>query len=464
MSDDKQIPENEPKFNYIEEKVMPKRKKRIKRFIFSLFNTLILAVVFGLTARYIFIMSEPYFNKILGIQEEEVFRFPSASPTVEITPSPTPSPTATPIPTPTPLEEEPVDNSNKDDDKDNDKDDGDKVNQVQVIENYISPTVEDYIMMYQDIMKNVNETMYSIVTITAIESGLDYLNESFEKRNSTSGVVITINKFNIFIIASYSEVKGASMLNVEFYGGIKVDAGIYNYDPDYDIVILAINVKDLDEDILMNIKQASLDDSYLFQAGLPVALVSNLNGNIGSVDIGIISKKAISKNILDDKLEIYQTNLTYYAESEGFVLNLKGEVMGFISHKHKENEDDEITTFVAINRLKPVIEKLISKEDLIYFGVVAEDIPQEVLKERDIEYGVFVTDVRTGSPAFQAGIRIGDIITNIGSYNILSVSTFVNCLSYYPSGEAVVVLLKRSSTKQSYKDMELIVTMSSKVK
>lgn len=443
MNVDNQLPEAEPKFNYIEEKVVPKRRKKIKKFLFSLFCTIIFAIVFGLVARYIFIISEDYFHKIFGTGKTQTndFKFPSISPTEVL--SPTVKPTPTPLPTPTPVVDVDIDEP------------------PQIIEYYIPPTAEDYQKLNQDLMRIVNDAIPAIATVSAIESGTDWFNETFELKNSTSGAIIRIDRMQVLILTAYSEIKDAAILRAEFCDGTTVNANIYNYDSDYDIAILSVSIKDISMETLENIKEASLDNSYMINVGMPVIAIGNPNGNQASVDFGIISRKVIYKSILDSRIDLYQTNLTYYENSGGFLLNVKGDIVGCITHTHLENQNESITTIMGIYRLQTTIEKLISKSPFVYLGVVVEDIPKDVLTEMGIEYGVFVSDLRAGSPAFYAGIQRGDIITLFGTHSVSSVNIFINSLNYYSPGISVDIKVRRSN-KQVYKDIDLTAILSAK--
>lgn len=443
MNVDNQLPEAEPKFNYIEEKVVPKRRKKIKKFLFSLFCTIIFAIVFGLVARYIFIISEDYFHKIFGTGKTQTndFKFPSISPTEVL--SPTVKPTPTPLPTPTPVVDVNIDEP------------------PQIIEYYIPPTAEDYQKLNQDLMRIANDAIPAIATVSAIESGTDWFNETFELKNSTSGAIIRIDRMQVLILTAYSEIKDAAILRAEFCDGTTVNANIYNYDSDYDIAILSVSIKDISMETLENIKEASLDNSYMINVGMPVIAIGNPNGNQASVDFGIISRKVIYKSILDSRIDLYQTNLTYYENSGGFLLNVKGDIVGCITHTHLENQNESITTIMGIYRLQTTIEKLISKSPFVYLGVVVEDIPKDVLTEMGIEYGVFVSDLRAGSPAFYAGIQRGDIITLFGTHSVSSVNIFINSLNYYSPGISVDIKVRRSN-KQVYKDIDLTAILSAK--
>lgn len=71
-----------------------------------------------------------------------------------------------------------------------------------------------------------------------------------------------------------------------------------------------------------------------------------------------------------------------------------------------------------------------------------------------VEWGAYVTQVDSGSPAAQAGLESGDIITEIGGTPIDESSSFVNALFDHQPGEQVIVKVARGN-----KMLDLTVTL-----
>jgi S1-C subfamily serine protease len=55
-------------------------------------------------------------------------------------------------------------------------------------------------------------------------------------------------------------------------------------------------------------------------------------------------------------------------------------------------------------------------------GIVADDLPFEILDSKALRYGVMVVRVMSGSPARMAGLREGDILVDINGTPVSSVS------------------------------------------
>ena len=70
MDEMKQTEQNE--YPFIREKIVSKRKSRLKRFAMWSACVVVLAVLFGVVSRLCFVASEPLVNKLLGLSPTPV--------------------------------------------------------------------------------------------------------------------------------------------------------------------------------------------------------------------------------------------------------------------------------------------------------------------------------------------------------------------------------------------------------
>ena len=64
--------------------------------------------------------------------------------------------------------------------------------------------------------------------------------------------------------------------------------------------------------------------------------------------------------------------------------------------------------------------------------------------------GVRVDGVSEGRPAVRAGIKAGDIVTQMGDYKVNSVETYMQALSKFKKGDAVKVIVKRGAEEKTF--------------
>ena len=64
--------------------------------------------------------------------------------------------------------------------------------------------------------------------------------------------------------------------------------------------------------------------------------------------------------------------------------------------------------------------------------------------------GVKVDGVSDGRPALKAGIKTGDIVTQLGEYKINSVEAYMQALSKFKKGDATKVIVKRGTEEKTF--------------
>ena len=81
-----------------------------------------------------------------------------------------------------------------------------------------------------------------------------------------------------------------------------------------------------------------------------------------------------------------------------------------------------------------------------YLGINGTPISPELAWAYDlpVQWGVFVQTVGRNSPAAQAGLQPGDIITQIGGQAIDADHRYLNVLMAYQAGQTIPVTVQRS--------------------
>jgi S1-C subfamily serine protease len=64
-----------------------------------------------------------------------------------------------------------------------------------------------------------------------------------------------------------------------------------------------------------------------------------------------------------------------------------------------------------------------------------------------VEWGAYVADVEPGSPADQAGLQPGDIITKLGDVTIDETHSYVNTLFTFKPGDQVTLTVIRDGNE-----------------
>lgn len=453
-------------FTFIEEQIIPRKKSKAKKLVIMLSSTIGLAVVFGMVASYTFIVSEPYMKKILGINEDKanISNLPSNSPeqgenNAEDDDSEKKNEGDNSLPDepnnePGTGEKDP---SGEDNDLSSKVDSETNVNNY-YIEKQIPATADDYVKMFSDMRSIATEASSSIVTITCITSGVDWLNNPYESSYTLSGLIVNQLNNEYMILTNWSKIMEAQCLEVTLAGTHTVEASLHTYDEEINLAIISVPVEEIPSHVIDKVKVATLGESYSVSNGTPVIAIGNPNGYIGSLEIGMITSKSGVAYITDNKLELFTTDMLYHENGDGFIINLSGQIIGVITHTLKNDLDDNICTAIGITRLKTIIDKMVTASKKLYFGIKAEDMPQEALSSAEVDNGIYVTEVETNSPAYEAGIQSGDIIVAVDEHMIGGVSSFTTVVANYKAKDTMLVKVRRITNGKG-KDLELTLTL-----
>ena len=133
--------------------------------------------------------------------------------------------------------------------------------------------------------------------------------------------------------------------------------------------------------------------------------------------------------------------------SGGALVNLNGELVGINSSKLVSESFEGMGFAIPSNATKEICDKIIAKEGDPdpYLGVtISSYYDAKTLKKYGYPVGAVVESVVSGSPADDAGIKRGDIITELNGVAITDYSVFGDALSECKPGETVTVKIYRS--------------------
>ncbi len=443
MSEDNQ---QEKDFKFIQEQVIEKKHKRAKKRIGSFCITVLMAILFGLTAAFTFAYAEPGFFKFLHKEKED---------------------NRTPVIFPTVIPDEPGPNVDPEDGKNTKPEpevtSGEEPDEPAnpVIVQKLDADINDYISIFNNIKKVSAEAEKSILTVSSIIQGKDLFGNPVDKKMETSGIIIADNNEDLLILVSYDRVKNANSIWIEAGANQLIEARLHDYDSDINLAVLAVKLGSIPTYIRDNYSVWNLGGSYSIMVGSPVIAIGSPNGYPNSMDIGIITSKGSTISITDNSLDLFNTSLNDNSNGDGVIVNLQGKIIGVITRNLKDNKNKNINTVIGITKLQSVIEKMANQNPRLLFGVKAEDMTEGARKEHKVDTGIYVNEVLTNSPAFSAGIKSGDIILQLDDQQIVNVSDFNKVISSGEKDQKIDVLLQRA-TSSGEKEITVTVTLAAK--
>lgn len=417
--DNKDVKNGNKEFSFIQEHIVPKKKSKAKKLALLLLLTVILAMVFGFVARIVFCSSEAFVNKLLGKEpKKEIITFPSTEPATE------------------PKEEGEEERPKKEPES-------------IIIEKTVEADVADYTHMYYKINEVAKDVSHSIVTVTSVKNAVDWFNNDYEITDVTCGLILKDSGIKTYILVSSSKIKETGNIHITFEDNVTVEAVLQGCDSDVGIAVLAVSNADIPGRIRKNMKVAKLGESYLLNTGDPIMALGSPTGYIGSMELGMVTNKPHSVYTVDNKLELFNTDINNNPNSEGVIVNMKGEIVGIITQKFKADFNANINTAISISKLNPMFEKMVNDIPMSYLGVIGADMATETAQSYGLEHGVYITQVDPKSPAFKAGIKSGDVILSIDESNVVSMVSLNSILAEYAPKETIKIKIKNTSHKDS---------------
>ena len=203
---------------------------------------------------------------------------------------------------------------------------------------------------------------------------------------------------------------------------------------------------------------ARLGDSTSIEIGDSVFAIGSPFGLSHSVTSGIISAKGrrnleLGSRAIDIQ-DFFQTDAAINpGNSGGPLLNMRGEVIGINTAIASNSGGNEGIGFsIPINLVTQVAKQLVSTGQLQrgYLGVVMDN-QFDANKAKQIGLtqttGALVKAVRPGSPAEQAGIRMGDLILEFDGKAIDNDGHLVQTVGLTPTGSPVPAVILRDGQR-----------------
>ncbi|SDM88058.1 S1C family serine protease [Sediminibacillus halophilus] len=284
-----------------------------------------------------------------------------------------------------------------------------------------------------------------------------------QEAGTGSGVIYKKENGKAYVVTNNHVIEGASEVEVYLQDGTTVSAKILGADELSDLAVLEIDGSKVDT-------VATLGSSNDLNVGETAIAIGNPLGMefAGSVTKGIISGLERSVEIDSNKdgvadwtTEVIQTDAAINpGNSGGALVDGNGELIGINSMKIAESAVEGIGFAIPIDTAKPIIEKLETEGSVSrpFVGISAMDlatVPEQHKQEtlqlpEDVEEGIVVAQVQSGSPAEQAGLKKYDVITQINDQTIGSMLDLKKYLyDETEVGDQVEVTYYRDGEKQN---------------
>ena len=331
-----------------------------------------------------------------------------------------------------------------------------------------------------EVAANAMPSLVTISTMT-VEEMQNFFGgtQQYEVEGAGTGVIVGENDTELLIATNYHVVEGANSLSVGFIDETSVEAEIKGTDVNNDLAVVAVKLSDIPDDTMNQIKIATIGDSDELQLGDQVVAIGNALGYGQSVTSGYVS--ALDRDLtLEDangttitSTGLIQTDAAINSgNSGGALLNMRGELVGINEAKSSSSSSgasvDNIGFAIPINKAQDSLQEMMNQEtrervdesEASYIGIQEQDVSTQISELYGIPSGVVIAEVVQGSPADQAGLERGDILTALDGRNTTSMTQHQDVLQFYAAGETVDLTIQRSG-ENGYEEQTLSITLGS---
>jgi len=184
-------------------------------------------------------------------------------------------------------------------------------------------------------------------------------------------------------------------------------------------------------------------DSDSLRVGDFCVAIGNPFGLGQTVTSGIVSALRRSGLGIEDFEDFIQTDASINpGNSGGALVNLRGELIGInTAIVGPSGGNVGIGFAIPSNMAQGIIEQLLQYGEVRRgrLGISAAAITSELVREFSLtrNRGVLIVDVEENSPAENAGLRLGDIITSIDGLRVRTVESVINRLGLVRIGQTI---------------------------
>ena len=258
-------------------------------------------------------------------------------------------------------------------------------------------------------------------------------------QGSGSGVIIAANGY---IVTNNHVIEKASKIEVVLDDKRKFEAELVGADPNTDLAVLKVKA-----DNLPFVKYGNSDDVKVGQWVLAVGNPFNLTS---TVTAGIISAKGRNIGILRNKENMgvesfIQTDAVVNpGNSGGALVNLNGDLIGINSAiaSHSGSGSFEGYAFAIPSSLASKVVDDLLKYKVVQralLGVQIQEVDAKLASEKKLNTlnGVYVQGLSENSAAAQAGLKMGDIITQINGVAVNTSSQLQEQVARFRPGDKI---------------------------
>jgi serine protease DegQ len=255
-----------------------------------------------------------------------------------------------------------------------------------------------------------------------------------------SGVIVSPDGY---ILTNNHVVEAADEIRVVLADGRKAPARIVGTDPETDLAVIRVDIKNLPVIVLGRAEQARVGDVVL--------AIGNPFGVGQTVTMGIISAVGRNNLHINHFENFIQTDAAInFGNSGGALVDANGNLLGINSAIYSQTGGSVGIGFaIPVTTAKTVMEAIIKTGQVVrgWIGIESQDITPELADSFGLgqQSGAIIAGVVRNGPADRAGIRPGDILLTVEGKSVANTSEMLNLIAQLvPGGKAKMTVMRKN--------------------
>ncbi len=263
-----------------------------------------------------------------------------------------------------------------------------------------------------------------------------------------SGVIVSPDGY---ILTNNHVIQGADRIIIALRDGREIAASIVGVDPETDLAVLRINLK--------NLPHITLVDSSKAEIGDVVLAIGNPFGLGQTVTMGIISATGRNDLALNTYEDFIQTDAAInIGNSGGALVNAYGDLIGISTLLFSRGGGNEGVGFAIPSNMANFVMSSIIKYGRVvrgWLGIESQPLSTPLAKAFNVtpDVGILISGVYKGGPADLAGLQRGDILTGINGQSTSDGRKVMNMVAQISPGQTLSMQILRDGKKVTLKGL-----------
>lgn len=263
-----------------------------------------------------------------------------------------------------------------------------------------------------------------------------------------SGFILDLDRG--YLMTNHHVVEGADAIDVKLANGDTTEGKVVGRDPNTDLAVIKLGKFRKD-----GLASLTFADSDKVQVGELAIAVGAPFGLEASMSLGIVSAVGRGSLGITELGDFLQTDAAINpGNSGGPLLNARGEVIGVNTAIFSQTGGSSGIGFAIPANLARLVGERLIRDGRVrrgYMGASLQPLDQGLRQSFGVPTttaGVVVASVVEGSPAANAGLLPGDVVTAVDRRPVDTVSELVNWIAFQEPGKVVRLDVLRASKER----------------